>query len=143
MVNILAYASANVYDDDIWMRAALRAVYLYFQPVFPRAAKGDWGGGVCDSSSLNKYIIVPLQHFCNNRITALIVKFFENFFFRGLPKEIEEAAFVDGAGMFYTYFRIMLANAMPSVITVSILAYKRADKQLNHHKRKVINHSTK
>ena len=45
-----------------------------------------------------------------------------NQFFRGLPKEIEEAALVDGAGMFYTYSRIMLANAMPSVITVSIFS---------------------
>lgn len=45
-----------------------------------------------------------------------------NQFFRGLPKEIEEAAFVDGAGTFYTYFRIMLVNAMPSIITVSIFS---------------------
>lgn len=45
-----------------------------------------------------------------------------NQFFRGLPKEIEEAAFVDGAGPFYTYFRIMLVNAMPSVLTVSIFS---------------------
>jgi multiple sugar transport system permease protein len=45
-----------------------------------------------------------------------------NQFFRGLPKEIEEAAFVDGAGTWYTYFRIMLVNAVPSVITVSIFA---------------------
>lgn len=45
-----------------------------------------------------------------------------NQFFRGLPKEIEEAAFVDGAGSYYTYFRIMLVNAMPSVITVSVFS---------------------
>lgn len=45
-----------------------------------------------------------------------------NQFFRGLPKEIEEAAFVDGAGSFYTYFRIMLVNAMPSVITVAVFS---------------------
>jgi multiple sugar transport system permease protein len=45
-----------------------------------------------------------------------------NQFFRGLPKEIEEAAFVDGAGAYYTYFRIMLVNAMPSVITVSVFS---------------------
>ena len=45
-----------------------------------------------------------------------------NQFFRGLPKEIEEAAFVDGAGTFYTYFRIMLVNAVPSIITVSIFS---------------------
>lgn len=45
-----------------------------------------------------------------------------NQFFRGLPKEIEEAAFVDGAGMFYTYMRIMLVNAMPAVITVTVFS---------------------
>lgn len=45
-----------------------------------------------------------------------------NQFFRGLPKEIEEAAFVDGAGTLYTYFRIMLVNALPSVVTVAIFA---------------------
>ncbi len=45
-----------------------------------------------------------------------------NQFFRGLPKEIEEAAFVDGAGVWYTYFRIMLVNAMPSVITVTVFS---------------------
>jgi multiple sugar transport system permease protein len=45
-----------------------------------------------------------------------------NQFFRGLPKEIEEAAFIDGAGSFYTYFRIMLVNAVPSIITVSVFS---------------------
>lgn len=45
-----------------------------------------------------------------------------NQFFRGLPKEIEEAAFVDGAGVWYTYFRIMLINAMPAVITVAVFS---------------------
>lgn len=45
-----------------------------------------------------------------------------NQFFRGLPKEIEEAAFVDGAGVWYTYFRIMLVNAMPAVITVAVFS---------------------
>ncbi len=45
-----------------------------------------------------------------------------NQFFRGLPKEIEEAAFVDGAGTWYTYFRIMLVNAIPAVITVTVFS---------------------
>lgn len=43
-------------------------------------------------------------------------------FFRGLPKEIEEAAFIDGAGIWYTYFKIMLVNAIPSVITVAVFS---------------------
>ncbi len=40
----------------------------------------------------------------------------------GLPKEIEEAALVDGCGVWYTYFRIMLINAMPAVITVAVFS---------------------
>lgn len=45
-----------------------------------------------------------------------------NQFFRGLPKEIEEAALVDGAGTWYTYFRIMLVNAVPAVVTVAVFS---------------------
>ena len=45
-----------------------------------------------------------------------------NQFFRGVPKEIEEAASIDGAGPFYTYFRIMLINTMPAILTVSIFS---------------------
>lgn len=45
-----------------------------------------------------------------------------NQFFRGLPKELEEAALVDGAGTWYTYFAIMLRNATPSVITVAVFS---------------------
>ncbi|MCD7709078.1 MAG: carbohydrate ABC transporter permease [Clostridiales bacterium] len=45
-----------------------------------------------------------------------------NQFFRGLPKEIEEAALVDGASTWYTYLRIMLINALPSVVTVAIFS---------------------
>ena len=43
-------------------------------------------------------------------------------FFRGLPKEIEEAAFIDGAGMAYTYLRIMMPNAIPSIVTVTVFS---------------------
>ncbi|MBZ4671125.1 MAG: transporter periplasmic subunit-2 [Oscillospiraceae bacterium] len=43
-------------------------------------------------------------------------------FFKGLPKELESAAFIDGAGTFYTYFFIMLPNAIPSIITVMLFA---------------------
>jgi multiple sugar transport system permease protein len=45
-----------------------------------------------------------------------------NQFFRGLPKEIEEAALVDGAGSWYTYFHIMLPNAAPALITVAVFS---------------------
>jgi multiple sugar transport system permease protein len=44
-------------------------------------------------------------------------------FFRGLPKEIEEAAFIDGAGPLYTYAKVMIPNAVPAIITVFLFAF--------------------
>jgi len=44
-------------------------------------------------------------------------------FFKGLPKEIEEAAFIDGAGPFYTYTRVMIPNAVPAIVTVFLFAF--------------------
>jgi multiple sugar transport system permease protein len=44
-------------------------------------------------------------------------------FFRGLPKEIEEAAFIDGAGPIYTYVKVMMPNAVPAIVTVLLFAF--------------------
>lgn len=70
------------------------------------------------STPIPMYIMTLLG--CGVRSGLYIYIF--NQFFRGLPKEIEEAALVDGAGVWYTYFRIMLRNAMPSVITVAVFS---------------------
>ncbi len=70
------------------------------------------------NSTIPMYIMTLLG--CGVRSGLYIYIF--NQFFRGLPKEIEEAAFVDGAGVWYTYFKIMLRNAMPSVITVAVFS---------------------
>ena len=44
-------------------------------------------------------------------------------FFRGLPKEIEEAALIDGAGAFRTYLTVMLPNAKPAIVTVLMFSF--------------------
>jgi len=44
-------------------------------------------------------------------------------FFETLPKELEEAAYIDGAGMFRIFYSVMLPNAKPALITVSMLAF--------------------
>ncbi|TXK84258.1 carbohydrate ABC transporter permease [Paenibacillus sp. N3.4] len=41
-------------------------------------------------------------------------------FFRAIPKDLEEAAFIDGAGHFRTFFMIYLPMAMPAIATVSL-----------------------
>jgi multiple sugar transport system permease protein len=42
--------------------------------------------------------------------------------FRNLPKELEEAAYVDGAGVFHVFSRIMLPNLTAIIITVGLFS---------------------
>jgi len=43
-------------------------------------------------------------------------------YYRGMPQELEEAAFIDGCGSLHTYFRVMMPNARSSMITVFIFS---------------------
>ncbi|MCM1099602.1 MAG: ABC transporter permease subunit, partial [Ruminococcus flavefaciens] len=40
-----------------------------------------------------------------------------------IPKELEEAALIDGCGFYRTYFKIMIPNAVPIISTVGILSF--------------------
>ena len=63
-----------------------------------------------------------LQAVCVNGIRAgLFVLLFRQFF-RGLPKELEDAAHLDGCGPFATFIRIMVPNARTSFLTVFIFS---------------------
>jgi len=44
-------------------------------------------------------------------------------FFKKIPKEIEEAAFVDGATVFTTFYRIVLPLCIPGVLSIGIMAF--------------------
>lgn len=44
-------------------------------------------------------------------------------FFRGLPKELEESAQLDGASVFRTFWNIMLPNARGAIVTVALFAF--------------------
>ncbi len=43
--------------------------------------------------------------------------------FRGLPKELEEAAYIDGAGFVRTFSSIVLPSAGSGILTVGVLSY--------------------
>jgi putative aldouronate transport system permease protein len=43
-------------------------------------------------------------------------------FFRGLPKELSEAAYIDGAGHWQTLWRIYVPLSLPSIATVTLFA---------------------
>lgn len=44
-------------------------------------------------------------------------------FFRGMPRELEDAAYIDGCGIFQTFCRIMLPNAGSSILTCSLFSF--------------------
>ena len=44
-------------------------------------------------------------------------------YFRGMPKELEEAAYVDGCGRFMTFIRIMLPDAMPMLTSCFLFSF--------------------
>lgn len=43
-------------------------------------------------------------------------------FFKGMPRDLEEAAYVDGAGPLATFFRVMLPGAVPGLVTTLLFA---------------------
>lgn len=44
-------------------------------------------------------------------------------FFKGLPKELEEAAFVDGCGKLRTFLQIMVPSSLPMMVTVFLFGF--------------------
>lgn len=44
-------------------------------------------------------------------------------YFRNQPKELEEAAYIDGAGTIRTFLQVMLPSALPLLVTVFLFAF--------------------
>jgi multiple sugar transport system permease protein len=57
-----------------------------------------------------------------NGIRAGLFIFIFRQFFRGLPKELEDAAYLDGCSPLYTYVKIMIPNARQSFLTVFLFS---------------------
>jgi multiple sugar transport system permease protein len=49
--------------------------------------------------------------------------FFLRQFFLSLPKELEEAALIDGANRFTVFWRIVLPLSKPALVTLGLLAF--------------------
>ncbi len=68
-----------------------------------------------------------------NRLGALILTYFIftlpftdwvlTSFFRGMPGALEEAAYVDGATPFQTFYKVLLPLAAPGMVTTGLLAF--------------------
>jgi len=72
---------------------------------------------------LNSYWPFILTSLTANSLKAGLYIFIFRQFFRGIPKEVEEAAYIDGAGVGTTFTRIMMPNAIPAIITTTLFSF--------------------
>lgn len=74
-------------------------------------------------SFINTYFpFVFSSAFCTGTQGMMFVFMFRQYF-RGVPKEIEEAARVDGAGELRTFIRIMVPSSVPVTVCVAVLSF--------------------
>lgn len=66
---------------------------------------------------INSFWVMVLPGAVNTFLVILMLNFF-----RGIPKELEEAALIDGAGHFRTLFRIFLPVSLPSIATIALFS---------------------
>lgn len=72
---------------------------------------------------LNSPIVLYILDFTGMGLKSGLYIYIFRQFFRGLPKELEEAAYVDGCGFVRTLFKIVMPNATPGIITVATLSF--------------------
>lgn len=73
-------------------------------------------------SLINSPLTMYLPALFANGIRAGLFIFIFRQFFRGLPKELEDAAYLDGCSPLYTYVKIMIPNAKQSFLTVFLFS---------------------
>ncbi|MCD8095820.1 MAG: carbohydrate ABC transporter permease [Ruminococcus sp.] len=73
-------------------------------------------------SLINSGLTMYLPALFANGIKAGLFIYIFRQFFRGLPKELEDAAYLDGCGPFETYVKIMVPNAKTSFLTVFLFS---------------------
>ena len=71
---------------------------------------------------IDKKLVMYLPALTANGIRAGLMIFIFRQFFRGLPKELEDAAYLDGCGPFKTFLQVMVPNAGSSFLTVFLFS---------------------
>lgn len=80
-------------------------------------------GGPNSVSLVGNYFAFYLPSMLGMGLRSGLYIFIFRQFFKGMPVELEDAAYVDGYGPFKTFFRIMLPNAKNAIITVFLFSF--------------------
>ncbi|TBL80645.1 carbohydrate ABC transporter permease [Paenibacillus thalictri] len=78
-----------------------------------------------------QYIFFHKMGWINTFLPLIVPAFFGGAFFifliiqflRGIPRELDESAYIDGCGKYQIFFRIMVPLLVPPIITVSIFKF--------------------
>ena len=72
---------------------------------------------------LNSYWPFLILSFCGLAFKNGLYIFLLRQFFMGVPDELEESAYIDGSGVFRTFFTIILPISVPMMITVFLFSF--------------------
>ncbi|MBP3919041.1 MAG: carbohydrate ABC transporter permease [Clostridia bacterium] len=90
------------------------------------------GGGVTESIEILRFTSINLNNtywpLALLSLTGLAYRnglyiFMMRQFYRGVPDELEESAYLDGCGTMMTYFRIIIPLSIPMMITIFLFAF--------------------
>ena len=102
-------------------QALLISQYLHFKQFDVLGLITLFTGGTVDL--INQPYVLYLMAILGFGLKQGLFIFIFRQFFITMPNEFEEAAVIDGCGFYRTYFKIMLPNAMPPIMTVGVLSF--------------------
>jgi multiple sugar transport system permease protein len=82
---------------------------MFLIPNYLTVARLNWIGSI-------QGVIAP-------GLSGVFGVFFMRQFFQGLPRELEEAAYIDGAGIFRTFWSVVLPLSKGPIITLGIITF--------------------
>jgi multiple sugar transport system permease protein len=78
--------------------------------------------GLFSVNLIDTHFTMYLPAMTANGIRAGLMILIFRQFFKGLPRELEDAAYIDGCGPFMTFVRVMAPNAIPAFLTVFLFS---------------------
>lgn len=114
--SLVAYGFARINGKgrNVWFMVLLATMMLPSQvtmiPVYLIYAKLGW---------INTFLPLIVPSFFGSAYFIFLLRQF----FKSIPKELDEAAIIDGCGPFRIFWNIMLPLTIPSLITVAILSF--------------------
>ena len=102
-------------------------------PLFLQYSKFDWFGisilleNLFGLNTYANFLNTPMTLFIPAALgigirAGLFIYIFRQFF-AGMPKELEDAAYIDGCGLFKTFFRIIIPNASGAFLSTFLFSF--------------------